>query len=169
MRTSRFTKKLILYVILNLFLSSLLFFDTYMNKINGVLSYIVLTFLILILVFCTVLFVIFIKRVIRSKESLTRIIIGTALLIGLIILSYANIYQQIHRIYGKKAFSGETLSSNDFLYYSITTFTTTGYGDITSVGLISNVAAASQMLFGCIMNTILIAILTSIIMSRLKE
>lgn len=158
-------KKLVFYTFLNFGLVTLLF-DEGMIKKEG--HNVVFSFL-FVLILCTYLFIDFIRKIPRNNARLSHLLIGTGLLISLIILSYSNLYLQTYRIYGSKAFTGKTLSSGDFLYYSITTFTTTGYGDITSVGTISNALAASEMLFGGIINTILIAVLTSILLNRLKE
>ncbi|UAL50236.1 hypothetical protein K8L98_13220 [Metabacillus dongyingensis] len=54
------------------------------------------------------------------------------------------------------------------MYYSITTFTTTGFGDITSIGVISNMIAASEMLIGFIISTLFMAIITSKLIKNLK-
>jgi voltage-gated potassium channel len=161
-------KKLIVYAFFNVLLVILLFVDGSLMKMKGDWEYVSLAGLLLLFVICIYLLINFIKKIPRSSARLSYIIMGTGLLIGLILLSYANLYQQIYRIYGTKAFTGKSLASNDFLYFSITTFTTTGYGDITSVGFISNAVSASEMLFGCIINTILMAVLTSILLKRLK-
>lgn len=158
-------RKLIAYSFLNICLVILLFNEGMVKK-EG---YGILVFFLCVLIVCSYLFIDFIRKIPRNNARLSYLLIGTGLLISLIILSYSNLYLQTHRIYGSKAFTGKTLSSGDFLYYSITTFTTTGYGDITSVGTISNALAASEMLFGSIINTILIAVLTSILLNRLKE
>lgn len=159
-------RKLIAYLFLNLFLLTLLFANDILKIKEG---YGILFVLLCVLIFCTYLLIDFLKKSPKSSAQLSHIIMGAGLLISLILLSYANLYQQIHEIYGSKAFTGKTLDSYDFLYYSITTFTTTGYGDITSLNRLSNTLAASEMLYGCIINTIFIAVLTSILLNRLKE
>ncbi|WP_420812928.1 ion channel [Peribacillus acanthi] len=92
-------------------------------------------------------------------------------MLSLFLITYANLYFQVYKLYGKKAFtfSGNKLSGNDFIYYSITSFTTTGFGDITSIGAITNILAASEMILGMITNTIFMAILTSKLITKLNN
>ncbi len=63
---------------------------------------------------------------------------------------------------------GSTATSNqlfrhgyEFLYYSVTTFTGTGYGDVTPVSAVAKEFASCEMLSGWIISTLMMAILGS--------
>lgn len=160
-------KKLFIYVALNFVMIGLLLAETFFHmNIPAILLFI----LFVLLIVCIYLLFEFIVSIPKSEESLQSIFAGSGLLMSLIITTYANLYLQVYRMKGKKAFkfSGEELSGNDFMYYSITTFTTTGFGDITSIGVISNMIAASEMLIGFIISTLFMAILTSKLVKNLK-
>ncbi|WP_051827124.1 MULTISPECIES: ion channel [Metabacillus] len=161
-------KKLFLYMILNVLMISLLVIES-MFEITAS-SIIMITLITAVLAVCYYFLFEFIVAVPKTEERLQSIFIGSGLLLMLIITGYANLYFQIYGFYGDKAFkfSGEQLSGNDFLYYSITTFTTTGFGDITSIGVISNAAAASEMLMGFIVSTLFMAVITSKLVTNLK-
>jgi voltage-gated potassium channel len=49
----------------------------------------------------------------------------------------------------------------EFLYYSVTTFTGTGYGDVTPVSAIAKEFASCEMLAGWIISTLMMALLGS--------
>lgn len=163
--------KLYKYLILNVLGMFLLIISSLFNIKEGFGFYVLLVTLILLLTICIYLLIEFIILIPNTRACLKNICIGSGLLLSLILITYANLYLQIYQIKGDKAFifKGRHLSGNDFLYYSITTFTTTGYGDITSIGVISNVLAASEMLVGMISNTIFMAILTAKLLKNLKN
>ncbi|MBM7691052.1 voltage-gated potassium channel [Peribacillus deserti] len=131
-------------------------------------NYVILTALLFMLLICIYLLYEFIVLIPSTSARMTNIFIGSGLLLCLILITYANLYLQVYMIKGGQAFTGKGLNGQDFLYYSITTFTTTGYGDITSVGLLSNSVAATEMLLGFISNTIFMAILTTKLVSKMK-
>lgn len=162
-------KKLYVYFFLTILVSFLFMVNSFLNIEKKVLNYCILAVLILMLFICIFLLIEFIRLIPKTTSSLTNICIGSGLLLCLFLITYANLYFQVYRLKGENAFNftGDRLSGNDFLYFSITTFTTTGYGDITSIGLISNVLAASEMLIGMISNTILMAIITSKLIKKL--
>ncbi|PLR79268.1 hypothetical protein CU633_00595 [Bacillus sp. V3-13] len=164
-------KKLLTYFLFNILVIILLIINTIykINEKTG--NYVLITLLILLLTICLYLLIDFIVVIPNSKSSLKQIFIGSSLLLSLIIITYANLYFLVYRIKGHKAFSfsGKNLSGDDFLYYSITTFTTTGYGDITSIGLLSNALSASEMLVGVITNAILMSILTAKLIKKLNN
>ena len=163
--------KLYKYFSLNVLVILLLIVSSIFNMKGRVVIYVLLVILILLLIFCIYLLIEFVILIPNTTARLTNICIGSGLLLSLILTTYANLYLQIYQLRGDKAFAftGKHLSGDDFLYYSITTFTTTGFGDITSIGLISNALAASEMLMGMISNTILMAILTSKLLKDLKN
>ncbi len=81
------------------------------------------------------------------------------LLIGLL---FANVYHLIYQLEGVTAFNnlGET-DLRDFLYFSLTTLTTVGYGDISPAIPISRSLANIESLIGQLYPAILIARLVS--------
>ncbi|WP_191561479.1 ion channel [Metabacillus idriensis] len=160
-------KKLFIYVALNLVMIALLLAETFLHM-NIPAFFLFILFVLLSV--CIYLLFEFIISIPKTEESLQSIFTGSGLLISLIITTYANLYLQVYRMKGEKAFkfSGEELSGNDFMYYSITTFTTTGFGDITSIGMLSNMIAASEMLTGFIISTLFMALLTSKLVKNLK-
>ncbi|RFU67903.1 two pore domain potassium channel family protein [Peribacillus saganii] len=164
-------KRLTLYAILNIGIIGLLIIYSIFTLKKGIGLYTLLLVLILVLISCLLLLFEFIIYIPQTGANLKNISIGSGLLLSLTILTYANLYYLIYRIKGEKAFSftGENLSGDDFLYYSITTFTTTGYGDITSIGIFSNALAASEMLIGMITNSILMAVITAKLVKKLQN
>lgn len=163
--------KLYKYFALNVLVILLLVVISIYNIKEGVVVYVLLASFILLLILCIYLLIEFVILIPNTPARVTNICIGSGLLLSLILTTYANLYLQVYQLKGDKAFAftGKHLSGDDFLYYSITTFTTTGYGDITSIGLTSNALAASEMLVGMISNTILMAVLTSRLLKSLKN
>ncbi|WP_409292710.1 potassium channel family protein [Peribacillus sp. SCS-37] len=163
-----FTKKnLVLYLVLNIFLAALLVVNPVFLRDKEEWNYVMLTFLLFLLVYGIYLLYRFIALIPAAKFSLARLCFGCVLLLGMIILVYANLYLQVYMRDGR-AFTGRSLNGDDFLYFSITTFTTTGYGDITAVGPISKAFAASEMLLGFVSNAIFMTILAAKLVTRLK-
>ncbi|TDL83082.1 ion channel [Peribacillus frigoritolerans] len=161
-------KKLYIYLALNFFMITLLLTETFLTL--DIPHTILFAALLVMLLICLYFLFEFIISIPKTEESLQSIFTGSGLLITLIITTYANLFMQIYRIKGEKSFkfSGKELSGDDFLYYSITTFTTTGFGDITSIGVLSNMIAASEMLIGFIISTLFMAIITSKLIKNLK-
>lgn len=163
--------KLYKYFFLDALVILLLIISSVFNIKESVVLYVLLITFILLLILCVYLLVEFIILIPNTTACLANICIGSGLLLTLILTTYANLYFQVYQLKGDKAFvfTGKHLSGDDFLYYSITTFTTTGYGDITSIGLTSNALAASEMLIGMVSNTILMAVLTARLLKTLKN
>ncbi|PLS15965.1 hypothetical protein CVD28_19695 [Bacillus sp. M6-12] len=163
--------RLSLYAILNIAMIGLLIINSVFTLKKGIGLYALLSVLILILVSCVLLLIEFIIYIPQTKANLKKISAGAGMLLLLILLTYANLYYLIYRLKGEKAFSftGKNLSGDDFLYYSITSFTTTGYGDITSIGVFSNAIAASEMLIGMVTNSILMAVITAKLFKKLQN
>jgi voltage-gated potassium channel len=163
-------RKLYLYLILNLLVILLLIVSSKFHIKGGFWGYFSLGILLLILLFSTYLLIEFIIFIPATNAKLSSICIGSGLLLSLIIFTYANLYHLIYLIQGHRAFkfTGKHLDGDDFAYYSITTFTTTGFGDITSIGFISNILAGTEMLLGMLANTVLMAIITAKLIKNLK-
>jgi voltage-gated potassium channel len=80
-------------------------------------------------------------------------------------LLYANLYKKFVDLLIS---NHPPISKIDLLYYSITTFTTTGYGDIYPIGNITKVLAASEMVVGYLFSTIIIALFVSNLLKMRK-
>jgi voltage-gated potassium channel len=163
-------RKLYIYLILNLLVISLLIISSKFHIKEGFWGYFLFGILLLILLFCIYLLIEFIIFIPTTNAKLSNICIGSSLLLSLIILTYANLFHLIYLMQGHRAFkfTGKHLDGNDFVYYSITTFTTTGFGDITSIGLMSNILAGAEMLLGMLANTVFMAIITAKLIKNLK-
>jgi voltage-gated potassium channel len=164
-------ERLFLYFGLNVLVILYLIASSVFHFKEGIGVYVSLVTLTILLLGCIYLLFEFIILIPTTTANLKNICIGSSLLLSLILFTYANLFLQVYWIRGKSAysFSGKHLSGNDFLYYSITTFTTTGYGDITSISIISNALAASEMLLGMVSNTIFMAIITSKLIKGLSK
>ena len=82
-----------------------------------------------------------------------------------IILLYANLYNK----YIDELSSGNhslVISKIDLIYYSITTFTTTGYGDIYPISDMTKTIAASEMIAGYFFSGIMISLLVNVMSNR---
>ncbi|WP_426446518.1 potassium channel family protein [Paenibacillus sp. S-38] len=101
----------------------------------------------------------FMDSMTNSQARLTHIFTASGLLLLIVVLGYSILFHQVYRIYGSASFSGETLTEGDFLYFSITTFTSTGYGDIFPHGALANAVASVEMLHGFFISSLLLATL----------
>ncbi|HEY0827914.1 MAG TPA: potassium channel family protein [Bacilli bacterium] len=157
-------------VLSNIVLLAFLFWADLFGKVDGLSTGRGPLFVAVAISLCAIYFILeFIVNIPNSHASIARLALASVLLIGVIILSYANIYSQIYELYGTDAFKSGSLSAGDFLYYSITTFTATGYGDITSISAVSNGFAASEMLIGFLLNSILIAVVAWKLLQSKKD
>ncbi|AFC31527.1 hypothetical protein PM3016_4789 [Paenibacillus mucilaginosus 3016] len=95
----------------------------------------------------------------NSNAGLPLIFTASGILLFIVILGYAILFHQVYRIYGSASFSGETLTEGDFLYFSVMTFTSTGYGDISPHGALANAVAAAEMLYGFFISSLFMATL----------
>lgn len=77
----------------------------------------------------------------------------------LLILGYADLYFKLSRNNSHFFKNDKILTAIDSVYFSITTLTTTGYGDIYPISNSAKVFVASEMIFGYILSSLLIAIL----------
>jgi voltage-gated potassium channel len=124
---------------------------------------------ILFLPVCIYLLYKFLVDIPGSLDSILKLLSCSLLMLSIVLLTYSNLYLSIYKQYGHSAFSGPNLTADDFIYYSVTTFTTTGYGDITSTCSLSYAAAASEMLLGFLSSTIFMAILAAKIARKFNK
>ena len=74
-------------------------------------------------------------------------------------MGYADFYFKLSKNYSHVFKDDMILSAMDSVYFSITTFTTTGYGDIYPIANSAKMFVASEMIFGYIFSTFIMAIL----------
>ncbi|SEU19056.1 ion channel [Paenibacillus sp. NFR01] len=117
--------------------------------------------LILIFVFASVLFYIFLifheikesnNREVRMTQTLARISLATIISI----IFFTVVYTSIYKLFGQSSFQGEGLGGDllnqlvTFLYFSVATFTTVGYGDVAPVDSTSRLVVVMQIGFSFI-------------------
>ncbi|OPX85795.1 MAG: voltage-gated potassium channel [Pelotomaculum sp. PtaB.Bin104] len=85
----------------------------------------------------------------------------------LLILSYAFFYMRVIYLY-PNSFHGLTKESNfiDFLYFSVVTFTTTGYGDIYPLDTIARFFVFTEIVMGISLVIAIICTITVVIVLR---
>lgn len=81
------------------------------------------------------------------------------LLSTIVIMGYADFYFKLSRSYSHVFNDNRILSAIDSIYFSVTTFTTTGYGDIYPISHSAKMFVACEMIFGYILSTFIVAIL----------
>jgi len=81
------------------------------------------------------------------------------LLSTILIIGYADFYFKLSRSYSYVFKDNMMLSAIDSIYFSITTFTTTGFGDIYPISHGAKMFVASETIFGYILSTFIMAIL----------
>jgi voltage-gated potassium channel Kch len=86
-----------------------------------------------------------IRTVLRSKHPGIRAMEALALTVPLFLLLFAATYFLLSAN-GSANFSQEHLSRTDALYFTVTTFATVGYGDISATSQTARVVVMSQML-----------------------
>lgn len=92
----------------------------------------------------------------------TTLLIASSSALGMI-GSYAPIYWQLSHHVANSFDRPTLLSRPSAIYFAITTFSTTGYGDITPKSGLCQMVVASQMLIG----TVLLVIVVAVIVGRL--
>ena len=84
----------------------------------------------------------------QRKLVITKIILLSIILI----MGYADFYFKLSRDYLNVFKDDIVLSVIDSVYFSVTTFTTTGYGDIYPISNSSKIFVASEMIIGYIVS-----------------
>ncbi len=100
--------------------------------------------------------------------SLGRLSLNISLSLILFIFLFADIdyFLYLSPIYEQKLFipgfnSYKVFNGLEFLYFSILTFTTTGYGDIIPINYLGKLMASSEMIFGWLSSTMSMALIIS--------
>jgi voltage-gated potassium channel Kch len=115
-----------------------------------------------IIIYCIWLGSIILKRTFFKGHITVHRIEGAIVVYLLTALIFALLYHIIFLLYGQSAFNGLINSErSEFMYFSLTTLTTVGYGDITPVNQIARSLANLEALNGQLYPAILIARLVS--------
>jgi hypothetical protein len=102
-------------------------------------------------------------RVVTSVEVNARTILGAISVYTTLGLLFGFAYEAIGRVQGSPFFSGEPhVHHGDYLFFSYTTLTTTGYGDLVPAGQPGEMIATFEMLIGQIFLVTLVAGLVSL-------
>jgi voltage-gated potassium channel Kch len=115
-----------------------------------------------IIIYCIWLGTIILKRTFFKGHINVHRIEGAIVVYLLIALIFALMYHFIFLLYGQSAFTGlSNYERSEFMYFSLTTLTTVGYGDITPVNQFARSLANLEALNGQLYPAILIARLVS--------
>ena len=103
------------------------------------------------------------RRVVTSAEVGFRTILGAISVYTVLGILFTFLYGTIARLQGGAFFSGvHHPSGSDFLFFSYTTLTTTGYGDLVPAGQPGQMFAGLEMMIGQIFLVTLVAGLVSL-------
>jgi hypothetical protein len=97
-------------------------------------------------------------RVVSTAEVNLRTILGAISVYTVLGLLFGFVYEAISRVQGEPFFDGVTHTHHgDFLFFSYTTLTTTGYGNLVPAGQPGEMIATFEMLVGQIFLVTLVA------------
>jgi hypothetical protein len=103
------------------------------------------------------------RRVVSTAEVGSRTILGALSVYAVLGILFTYLYGTIERIQGGPFFEGELHpSGGDFLFFSYTTLTTTGYGNLVPGGEPGRMIAGLEMMMGQIFLVTLVAGLVSL-------
>jgi Ion channel len=103
------------------------------------------------------------RRVVTSPEIGSRTILGALSVYAVLGLLFTFLYGVIERVQGGAFFEGHPHpASSDFLFFSYTTLTTTGYGNLVPGGQPGRLVAGLEMMAGQIFLVTLVAGLVSL-------
>ena len=123
-----------------------------------------------IALYCVFLGVIVLLRTFSKGEFTLHRIQGGIVVYLLISLVFAMLYQSVYLLEGETAFKGLSLSDRkEFMYFSLVTLTTVGYGDITPAIVITRSMANFEALIGQLYPAILIAGIVTKVLESSKE
>ena len=107
--------------------------------------------------------VVILRRVVRAIEVDFRTILGAVSVFALLGLLFAFFYLGFSRVDHSDFFTGVAHpQSRDFLFFSYTTLTTTGYGNLVPAGAVGQSVAVLEMLLGQFFLVTLVAGLVSL-------
>jgi hypothetical protein len=113
--------------------------------------------------YCVCLGAIILIRTFTQKNITIYRVQGGLIVYMLISFLFALLYHMVFIIYGKTSFHGLTAGlRTDFMYFSLSTLTTAGYGDITPVNSLARSLSNLESLTGQLFPSILIARLVSL-------
>ncbi|GAB6153715.1 hypothetical protein JCM17380_24650 [Desulfosporosinus burensis] len=141
-------------------LSNILFFNLILLvTILGDLfkNFLPLSFIIILIAYFLLSLGLLTNDIIHKKINL--LFSKITLLSIILVMGYADFYFKLSRQYSHVFKDNMILSAIDSIYFSITTFTTTGYGDIYPISNSAKMFVASEMIFGYILSTFIMAIL----------
>jgi Ion channel len=102
-------------------------------------------------------------RVVSSREVSFRTILGAISVYIALGILFTWLYGAIDRIeHGGFFGAGMAVKSSDFLFFSYTTLTTTGYGDLVPAGQVGRMIAGLEMMLGQVFLVTLVAGLVSL-------
>ena len=103
------------------------------------------------------------RRIFAQRFISTETVLGAICVYLLIGFSFSFIYSGVAYVSGTPFFAGlSEASSNDYLFFSYSTLTTVGYGNLVPVGSIGQTFAMLEALFGQIYLVIVVARLVSL-------
>ena len=115
------------------------------------------------------LIVILLRMIIRSNEITSNTLYGAVCVYLLLGMLWATLYGFVNEVFPGSIFSGMLPDAyhhhkeiNEFLYFSYTTLTTLGYGDITSVTPVGRLIAVFEAMTGQLFLAFLVARLVSV-------
>ncbi|MDH7461402.1 ion channel [Chitinophagaceae bacterium 26-R-25] len=155
-----FILKLIVSILVVLIILGAVFRSPSLDVINNVLT----------VLYCMLLSWVVLLRTFHDGPVTVHRVLGAVVVYLLISFIFALLYQTIYLIEGSVAFKG--LASSDrkeFMYFSLTTLTTAGYGDINPSLPFSRSLANMEALIGQLYPAVLIARLVSMEFESSKE
>ena len=101
------------------------------------------------------------RRVVTSEQVSSRTILGAISVYATLGLLFTWAYGLIDRIEGGGFFEGVEAGAGDFIFFSYTTLTTTGYGNLVPASQVGRMVAGIEMMLGQIFLVTLVAGLVS--------
>jgi Ion channel len=102
------------------------------------------------------------QRVVTSKEVSSRTILGAISVYASLGILFTWAYGTIDRVEGGGFFGEVPAEGSDFLFFSYTTLTTTGYGDLVPAGQFGRMVSGLEMMLGQVFLVTLVAGLVSL-------
>jgi voltage-gated potassium channel len=102
-------------------------------------------------------------RLFDGRSTAPRVLASTVLLIGLTIVEFGSLYNR-----QRGSFAGMTTRVAP-LYFSITTFTTTGFGDIHPITSGAQLLVSAQMLLDWVESAVVVALVLAVLMDALNQ